>query len=52
VTEIVSDIGGGPKIKRIGIPNQWAPGGTLGYIREQLGLDAPTLASRIEEAAQ
>ncbi len=51
VTEIVSDIGGGPKIKRIGIPNKWAPGGTLPYIRKQLGLDAETLARRVEEAA-
>jgi transketolase len=51
VGEIVSDIGGGPRITRIGLPNQWAPGGTLGYIREQLGLDAPTLAERIEGAS-
>ena len=50
VTEIVSDIGGGPKITRIGIPNQWAPGGTLAHIRAELGLDAETLASRIEGA--
>ncbi len=51
VSEIVCDRGGGPKITRIGVPNQWAPGGTLPYIREQLGLDAETLASRIEGAA-
>ena len=51
VSEIVCDRGGGPKITRIGVPNQWAPGGTLPYIREQLGLDAATLANRIEEAA-
>ena len=47
VAEIVSDIGGGPRITRLGIPNQWAPGGTLPYIREQLALDADQLASRI-----
>ena len=51
VSEIVCDRGGGPKITRIGVPNQWAPGGTLPYIREQLGLDALTLAKRIEEAS-
>ncbi|MGC6440557.1 MAG: transketolase family protein [Candidatus Puniceispirillaceae bacterium] len=51
VSEIVCDRGGGPKITRIGVPNQWAPGGTLPYIREQLGLDAATLAQRIEGAA-
>ena len=51
VSEIVCDRGSGPKITRIGVPNQWAPGGTLPYIREQLGLDAATLANRIEGAA-
>ncbi len=50
VTEIVSDIGGGPRIRRFGLANQWAPGGTLPYIRRRLGLDAGTLASRIAEA--
>ncbi len=47
VAEIVSGIGGGPKITRLGIPNQWAPGGTLNYIRQQLGLDAVGLAKSI-----
>lgn len=47
VAEIVSDIGGGPWITRIGLPNAWAPGGTLPYIRRQLGLDADTMADRI-----
>ena len=51
VSEVVSDIGGGPKITRIGVPNQWAPGGTLDHIRTELGLDGATLAKRIEEAA-
>jgi len=51
VAEIVSDIGGGPRITRFGLPNQWAPGGTLPYIRRQLGLDAETLATRIAETA-
>lgn len=48
VTEIISDIGGGPRVQRLGIPNQWAPGGTLPFIRGELGLDAKTLADRIE----
>ena len=48
VTEIVSNIGRGPRITRLGIPDVWAPGGTLPYIRSQLGLDAPALAQRIE----
>jgi transketolase len=48
VAEIVSDIGRGPRITRIGIPNRWAPGGTLPYIRSQLSLDATQLARRIK----
>ena len=51
VAEIVSDIGGGPRIKRFGVPNRWAPGGTMPYIRAQLGLDAATLAKSIAEVA-
>lgn len=51
VAEIVSDIGGGPRITRFGLPNRWAPGGTLPYIRAQLGLDGKTLATRIAEVA-
>ena len=51
VAEIVSDIGGGPRITRVGLPNRWAPGGTLPYIRTQLGLDAETSANRIAEVA-
>ena len=50
VAEIVSDVGGGPRITRIGLPNRWAPGGTLGHIRKELGLDAKSLATRIAEA--
>jgi transketolase len=51
VAEIVSGIGGGPRITRLGIPNRWAPGGTLPYIRQQLALDADQLAQRIAEVA-
>ena len=47
VAEIVSDIGRGPRITRLGLPNSWAPGGTLAYIREQLELSAGQLAQRI-----
>lgn len=49
VTEIVSDVGGGPRITRLGLPNQWAPGGSLPYIRKKLGLDAKSLVERIGE---
>jgi len=52
VAEIVSDSGGGPRITRMGLPNTWAPGGTIGHIRQCLGLDAETLARRIAEVAR
>ncbi|MEL6958776.1 MAG: transketolase C-terminal domain-containing protein [Pseudomonadota bacterium] len=51
VAEIISDIGGGPRVTRMGLPNTWAPGGTMGYIRKTLGLDAETLAQRIAQVA-
>lgn len=51
VAEIVSDIGKGPRITRMGLPNRWAPGGTLPYIRDQLRLDATQLAHRIREVS-
>lgn len=52
VSEIVSSIGGGPRITRLGLPNSWAPGGTLDYIRRQLRLDADSLAKTIEMVLQ
>ena len=52
VAEIVSDIGGGPRVQRFGVSNQWAPGGSLPFIRGELGLDGPTLADRIEGKVQ
>ena len=52
VTEVISNVGAGPRVTRLGLPNQWAPGGTLPYIRGQLGLDASSLANRIEALGQ
>ncbi len=48
ITEIISNTGRGPRVTRLGIPDIWAPGGTLAYIRSQLALDAPALAEKIE----
>lgn len=50
VAEVLAEQGGGPRLTRLGIPNQWAPGGTLNYIRGQLSLDAESLARRIQAA--
>lgn len=51
VAEIMAERGGGPKLTRLGVPDHWAPGGSLPYIRNSLGLDAYSLARRIKEAA-
>ncbi|MEP1206138.1 MAG: transketolase C-terminal domain-containing protein [Rhizobiaceae bacterium] len=52
VTEIVAKVGRGPRITRIGVPDSWAPGGSINHIRHHFGLDAETLAKRIEEVMQ
>ncbi len=49
VAEIVAERGCKARLTRYGVPDKWAPGGTLGYIRKQLGLDAESLARRIKE---
>ncbi|MFV0473461.1 MAG: transketolase family protein [Pikeienuella sp.] len=51
VAEVLAGREGGPKLTRLGVPNQWAPGGTLSYIRGQLALDAESLAKRFQAAA-
>jgi transketolase len=51
VAEIMADHGGGPRLTRLGVPDHWAPGGSLDYIRKSLGLDAESLARQIKEAA-
>lgn len=51
VAEILADHGDGPRLTRLGVPDHWAPGGSLAYIRKSLGLDAESLAQQIKEAA-
>jgi transketolase len=36
------------QLVRLGVPDAWAPAGTLGYIRAQLGLDAESLAQEFQ----
>lgn len=52
VSEIVGSVGRGPRITRIGLPNTWAPGGSVKHIRSVFELDAPSLAARIEKVIQ
>ncbi|WP_136443959.1 transketolase family protein [Pacificoceanicola onchidii] len=51
VSEITSKIGRAPRITRIGVPDTWAPGGSLGHIRQHFGLDPAALAGRIAGVA-
>ena len=51
VAEILAAQSDMPPLTRLGVPNRWAPGGTLAYIRAQLGLDAETLAKTFQAAA-
>lgn len=52
VSEITSKVGRAPRITRIGVPDSWAVGGSVGHVRKHLGLDTPTLARRIKEVMQ
>ena len=49
VCEIVGKVGRGPRITRVGVPDTWAPGGSITHIRKHFGLDAGALATRVEE---
>lgn len=51
VAEILAAQSDMPPLTRLGVPNRWAPGGTLAYIRAQLGLDAETLAKTFQAAS-
>lgn len=52
VSEITGKVGRGPRITRIGVPDSWAPGGSVGHIRQHFGLDGPALGKRIMEVMQ
>jgi transketolase len=37
------------RLVRLGVPDEWAPAGSLEYVRKELGLDAPTIATRLRQ---
>ena len=55
VADVIAGEGLGTRLTTLGVPDAWAPAGSLAYIRAELGLDAAALARRIadvhEEAA-
>jgi transketolase len=44
VAEALSEAGSSTRLRRLGIPDRWAPAGSLDYIRAELGLDAAGIA--------
>lgn len=47
VSSTCAELGIATRVVPIGIPDEWAPAGSLAHIRTELGLDAQSLASRI-----
>jgi transketolase len=49
VAEILATRGAGSRLTRLGVPDTWAPGGSLNHIRKELALDAESIARRVKE---
>jgi transketolase len=47
VAEALAETGVGTRLRRLGVPDRWAPAGSLDYVREQLGLDAAGIARAV-----
>jgi transketolase len=45
---VISEVGIPTKLIPLGIPDLWAPAGSVSYIREQLGLSANAIAQKIK----
>jgi transketolase len=47
VAEALAEQGVGTRLRRLGVPDSWAPAGSLDYIRSELGLDAAGIAEAV-----
>ena len=47
VAEVVAGIGASTRVNPIGVPDQWAPAGSLDYIRSEINLSAVGIADRV-----
>jgi transketolase len=47
VAEALAEHGVGTRLRRLGVPDRWAPAGSLDHIRRELGLDAAGIAEAI-----
>jgi transketolase len=45
VAEVLAEGGSATRLRRLGVPDAWAPAGSLNHIRGRLGLDASSLAA-------
>lgn len=44
VAEVIAERQIGTRLRRLGVPDRWAPAGSLEYVRQHLGLDAESIA--------
>jgi transketolase len=47
VAEVIAERGLGTVLRRLGVPDRWAPSGSIEYIRRELGLDASGIAGAV-----
>ena len=47
VAEALSEHGVGARLRRLGVPDRWAPAGSVDHIRRELGLDARGIAEAV-----
>ncbi len=47
VAEVVAGIGAPTRVNPIGVPDQWAPAGSLDYIRSEINLSAADIVDRV-----
>jgi transketolase len=48
VSEAVAELGLRSRVRRLGVPDAWAPAGSLEHIRSELGLDAAGIAEAVK----
>jgi transketolase len=48
VAETLAEAGTGTRLRRLGVPDVWAPAGSLDYIRTELGLDGAAIAASVQ----
>lgn len=51
VAEVIAGQGLGTRLTALGVPDVWAPAGSLAHVRAGLGLDAAALAKTIQETS-